>query len=405
MIKKFMAITLAFLIVSFSLLYPASLTAEAASANSVNDLKSELSNLEAEKAANDRAKSQTQGEINQKKNNIYNAYQEQVANEGKVTEAEASIVASNEEIKVKTKESADLFRFLQMVEGENIYLEYILKAKTPKDLVVRTAIVEQLTKYNQEKTNELNALIKKNEELKVQLAARNQELEQQKIVYQKAVASLGNRLSDLNEINADYADQIKMKRELIKYYQSVCKSDDQPLTECVGSFADISFLRPVNKGRVSSSWGYRIHPISHTRSFHNAIDIADNKEGTPVFATANGLVAGITKRASCGGNSVFIHHIVNGKYYTSQYTHLLSYSVKVGDIVTKFTQIGTVGGGAQTKTYDGCTTGAHLHFGIAGGHYLGSGSQGYTSWSKYVAQSVNPLNYLPGGSSSWRARG
>ena len=116
-------------------------------------------------------------------------------------------------------------------------------------------------------------------------------------------------------------------------------------------------------------------------------------------------MSGLINRASCGGNTVYIQHIINGKYYTTQYTHLLSYSVKVGQVVTKFTQIGQVGGGAQTKKYDRCTTGAHLHFGIANGHYLGSGANGYTSYNTYLSKSVNPLNYLPGGASRWTARG
>ena len=50
---------------------------------------------------------------------------------------------------------------------------------------------------------------------------------------------------------------------------------------------------------------------------------------------------------------------------------------KVGDIVTITSVIGTVGGG---ESYDNCSTGAHLHFGILKG------------WSGYTY--YNPRNYI-----------
>ena len=374
-------------------------------ANTINELNQELINLQEEKAANDRAKNQTQSQIDNNKNAVYKAYQEQKANETKVVEAENKITESEAKIVTKTEETNELLRFKQIAGGENAYLEYISGAKSTTDLIMRTAIIEQLSIYNKQIMDELNSLIEENKALKEELIARNQELKIKQEEYSNAIKKLGKQLSELSEITASYSDQIRMKQELIKYYKSVCKSDSQPLTECVGVYADTSFLRPVNKGYVSSNWGYRTHPITGKLKFHNAIDIAGNSEGTPVYAAANGLVSGLINRASCGGNTVYIQHIINGKYYTTQYTHLLSYSVKVGQVVTKFTQIGQVGGGAQTKKYDGCTTGAHLHFGIANGHYLGSGANGYTSYNTYLSKSVNPLNYLPGGASRWTARG
>lgn len=382
---------------------------EAKEANTINELKQELSSLQAEKAANDKAKQQTQSQIDSNKNAIYNAYQEREANQGKVTEAENKIAESEIKIEEKNQETNDLISFYQISNGENAYLEYVSGAKSTTDLVMRSAIVEQLSEYNKKVLEELNALVEENKQLKIDLIARNEELVQKEKEYESAISSLGNKISELNEINADYSDQIKMKKELIKYYQSVCKSDDEALSSCVGAYNDYSFLRPVEKGYVSSSWGYRNHPIKGVYKFHNAIDISGSGfEGTPVYAAANGMVAGITVRASCGGNSVYIHHIVNGKYYTTQYMHLLSYNVKVGDVVTKYTKIGLAGGGSTSTSrggYDSCTTGAHLHFGISTGHYLGSGSNGYTTWSRFLANSINPLGLMPSSATTWKSRG
>ena len=70
--------------------------------------------------------------------------------------------------------------------------------------------------------------------------------------------------------------------------------------------------------------------------------------------------------------------------------------VKVGDVVTQQTVIGTVGGGGKTLKVNGgwdtCSTGYHLHYAVTKGFYLGGGSEGYTSYSKYISNSIQPPN-------------
>ena len=145
-------------------------------ANTINELKQELVNLQEEKAANDRAKNQTQSQIDNNKNAVYKAYQEQKANETKVVEAENKITESEAKIVTKTEETNELLRFKQIAGGENAYLEYISGAKSTTDLIMRTAIIEQLSIYNKQIMDELNSLIEENKALKEELIARNQEL-------------------------------------------------------------------------------------------------------------------------------------------------------------------------------------------------------------------------------------
>lgn len=371
-------------------------------AETIADLRNQLAALKQEKIDNENAKNQTKSQINNKKNAIYNAYKEQEQIVVKVTEAEAKIVESNNQIAESKRQIDELLRFLQLSNGDSAYLEYISGASSTTDLIMRTAIVEQLSSYNKEVVQKMEVLIAENEQLKLDLQARNEELEVMKEQYNQAIKSLGNKLSELNELNEDINDQIKNQEALIDYYKTVCTSETQKLSDCVKIGSATGFVRPTVKGRITSAWGYRTSPITKKISFHNAIDIGGNSEGTPVYAAAMGMVAAITKKSSCGGNIIYIHHNVLGKSYTTQYAHLLRYDVKVGDIVKAGTQIGTVGGGSQS-TWDKCSTGAHLHFGISTGHYLGAGVAGYSTWSKFIASSVNPMNYLPAGS-SWSSR-
>ena len=371
-------------------------TASRGDAETIADLRNELAGLKQEKIDNQNAKNQTQSQINSKKNAIYKAAQEQEEIIGKVTEAENKIVESNTKIDNAKEETNELLRFLQISNGENAYLEYISGAESTTDLVMRTAIVEQITAYNEEVMAKLNALIAENEQLKVDLNNRNDELDKMTEEYSKAVKSLGNKLSELNELNEDIDDQIKNQEALIDYYKTICDSETQKLSDCISLKSATGFIRPTKTGRISSYWGYRKSPITgEVNSFHNAIDIAGFKGGEPVYASALGMVAAITKKSSCGGNIVYIHHNVMGKAYTTQYAHLATYSVKVGDMVSASTQIGTIGGNKTLTPWDKFTTGAHLHFSITKGHYLGAGPDGYSSWSKFIANSVNPMNYLP----------
>ena len=62
---------------------------------------------------------------------------------------------------------------------------------------------------------------------------------------------------------------------------------------------------------------------------------------------------------------------VNGKKYTTQYQHLASINVKVGQTVRKTDVIGYSGGYKGVTYWDSCSTGAHLHFTVLTG-WIGS---------------------------------
>ena len=81
------------------------------------------------------------------------------------------------------------------------------------------------------------------------------------------------------------------------------------------------------------------------------------------------MVGKIIRKASCGGNQVYVFHTINGKQVTSMYMHLLTINVNLGDQVTSNTVVGTVGGGRNTASWENCSTGAHLHFTLANGWY------------------------------------
>lgn len=108
--------------------------------------------------------------------------------------------------------------------------------------------------------------------------------------------------------------------------------------------------------RVSSRFGWRVHPISGTSTFHTGDDFAA-PYGTPIHAVADGVVThagpGIEGRS---GTLVVIEHEVDGQTFETWSTHMSpsGVHVEVGDTVTAGQHFADVGSW-------GNSTGPHLH--------------------------------------------
>lgn len=107
---------------------------------------------------------------------------------------------------------------------------------------------------------------------------------------------------------------------------------------------------PLKDLRMSSGYGMRNHPVLGKRANHKGVDLAA-PTGTPVYATADGLV-GKAEWFSSYGNYIQIEH---GGEMQTRYAHLSGYSVKAGQRVQKGDLIGYVGS-------TGRSTGPHLHY-------------------------------------------
>ena len=365
----------------------------ASSAKTLAELRKELTALKNKKASQESQKKKTNQDIANAKNNIYNS---QTA----ITEGREKIETAKNEIEVltgdieSTKESIKrLMNSYQLLQGDNIYLEYIFEAESYADLVYRYEVVNQILDYNNSQINEWEEKVEYNEELQITLAKEEEELNKKIVSLEKEIDSLGNDLLSITDIVMDIQEQINGVAELIKYYEGLGCKENQDLDECVSIKGDTMFRKPLTKGTITSYFGYRIHPIYGYNKFHSGVDLGGNKEGTNVYSTANGKVGMIVNNTSkkiCGGKQVYIYHTINGKKYTSGYMHLLSINVKVGDSVNSNTVIGTVGGGSKTQSWESCSTGPHLHFMIASGWY---GST-YTSYSTFVSNLSDPQKIL-----------
>ncbi|MFP4418121.1 MAG: M23 family metallopeptidase [Chitinispirillaceae bacterium] len=119
------------------------------------------------------------------------------------------------------------------------------------------------------------------------------------------------------------------------------------------------------RGRITSGYGYRFHPFLKRSLFHEGLDIA-NKEWTPVFAPADGLVDFVGRKHDFG-NVVMMDHYGG---IETVYAHLRQSAVAEGQFVKRGEPIGYVGN-------TGRSTGPHLHYEI-----------------RKMGRHVNPKNYI-----------
>lgn len=367
----------------------------------LGDLKEKLDQKIEEYEKNEAQKEQTSEQIEATKTQIGKIHDTIEQNRKTIAELEKEIIRLNDEIKKKEEEIKQIVKFYQISNGTETYLEYIFGASNFTDLIYRLAVTEQLIDYNDKLVDDYNRIVEESENKQEQLAAQEVELKNKQEELEKKLESLGDKLSGFIGEGLDIEEQIKAQREAIKLYeeQYKCKDTDE-ISVCTTKQlpADTSFWRPLVEGSRTSEYGYRIHPVTgEVQSVHTGIDIAVYDNGkVPVYASAAGVVISIVKKSSCGGNQIYLHHNINGKTYTTGYLHLREMMVKVGDVVTKDTQIATMGGNPRKETWDKCTTGAHLHFLVATGLYL----KDYSSYSSLVSHTVNPrtiVNFPSGG--------
>lgn len=167
---------------------------------------------------------------------------------------------------------------------------------------------------------------------KLELVARMENGEMVKEII-NTLNTLYNRMSKQDSSYHEIEQMIKNKEDLLANTPAI-----QPLSN-----------RDLN--RLSSGFGYRIDPVYKTVKFHPGLDFSA-PQGTPIYATADGVVQTAGDLANGYGNHVIIQH---GFSYSTLYGHMSKIKATKGQSVKRGEVIGYVGS-------TGKSTGPHLHY-------------------------------------------
>lgn len=294
------------------------------------------------------------------------------------------------ELNIKNKE-----RIRAMEEnGAVSYWAVLFKANSFADLLDRLNMVEEIAAADQRRLKEMSAASKAVEEAKTVLETEKAALEVSKAELAETEAALEKRrveadklLTELIATGEEYEKLLEEAEDKVKelkgdiedaqdaydeaeYQQWLSTSQPSSGSTSGGGGASntvngITWKVPCKYSRVSSPYGWRIHPVYGYKKFHYGIDLAA-KQGTPIVASRAGKVTKATYDSSAGYYVTLDH----GDGFSSKYLHMTHYIVKKGDYVSAGQVIGYVGS-------TGASTGPHLHFGIL-----------------YKGEYVNPANYI-----------
>ena len=308
----------------------------------------------------------------------------------KTEKIEEKIKSSNERIEKINKESEKLKKEIKQLEeditsnqeslAERLkvinnnytlgYLKVILSSNSISDFLNNIYIVQEVVKQDKQMLNDLE---NNKNEVKDKKEILDKNKEEEKVIKDELVKDKENLDKDKIELKNLKEELVKEEEELEKKLQKIAaqktaaSSDSNNLVNSNSSSTVISNGSwPVpGYSRVSSPFGYRIHPVLGIKKLHTGIDIPA-PTGTPTVAVSSGTVIYSGVQGSYG-NTVMIQHD-NG--LVSLYAHNSSLVVNVGDKVKKGQVVAKIGS-------TGRSTGPHLHFEI-----------------RVNGTAQNPLNYL-----------
>ena len=334
---------------------------QAASQARQDELEEQLADVEADQAEAQQRRQLLQAQLDAINNEIENIDKQIAYYDAEIAQKEA------EQAEAEANEEAQYELFCQRVrameeEGTVSYWSILFNSESFSELLDRLADIDAVMDYDNQVMDELIAIREEIIALRTQLetsraeeqAARDQQAAKQ--AEQQAKVAEAQEL--LDQINADVAEvnrQLDAESEAAAEIQAEIAQKQKQLEEQrrqnnITIDSETSYLWPLpGYYRLSSLFGYRIHPITGKAHSHTGIDIPA-PGNTPILACKSGQVVTSAYHYSYG-NYVVIDH---GNGNSTLYAHMSSRAVSEGDMVTQGQTIGYVG-------TTGSSTGNHLH--------------------------------------------
>ena len=334
---------------------------QAASQARQDELEEQLADVEADQAEAQQRRQLLQAQLDAINNENENIDKQIAYYDQEIAQKE------EEQAEAEANEEAQYELFCQRVrameeEGTVSYWSILFNSESFSELLDRLADIDAVMAYDNQVMDELIAIREEIIALRTQLetsraeeqAARDQQAAKQ--AEQQAKVAEAQEL--LDQINADVAEvnrQLDAESEAAAEIQAEIAQKQKQLEEQrrqnnITIDSETSYLWPLpGYYRLSSLFGYRIHPITGEAHSHTGIDIPA-PGNTPILACKSGQVVTSAYHYSYG-NYVVIDH---GNGNSTLYAHMSSRAVSEGDMVTQGQTIGYVG-------TTGSSTGNHLH--------------------------------------------
>jgi murein DD-endopeptidase MepM/ murein hydrolase activator NlpD len=273
------------------------------------------------------------------------------SNNKKVTKVKKRLAVLDEEVTVQQSNLNIRLRNMYLA-GDMSILEVLLGSENIVDFLSNLDMVKRIHELDVKTLDELNAKLAEVEQKKAELVEIKNMLKDHKQTQLQKEESLK---SDKKKLDAALVEAHKETIAAWDDVEDTQAASNAIATELANRQSTVSYgggkLGWPTNGRVTSEYGYRIHPITHNRRLHAGIDIAV-PTGTPIHAAGDGEVISAGWNSGGYGNMVMIDH---GSNIVTLYGHNSSVSVSVGQHVKRGQVIASAGS-------TGNSTGPHCHF-------------------------------------------
>lgn len=279
-----------------------------------------------------------------------------------IAEADAEILLKEEEI-AKYEEEITKYdnEFKQILRSmdENTsgsYIDLLFSSKSISEFIANYETIKEITEHDTAVMDEMERLKNEVEAAKNVIEKRKGEQEEARAIASEKENTLQKKLDEKEALEK------ALEKDIEKYKQVYedARRQEETLKASISSSLSSSTTSKYTGGefcwpapsyvRISSPYGYRIHPIFGTKKFHSGVDLAA-PGGSNILAATDGVV----KMAGWNGgygNCVIVDH---GGGVSTLYGHAQRLCVSKGQSVTRGQVIAKVG-------TTGNSTGNHLHF-------------------------------------------
>lgn len=275
----------------------------------------------------------------------------------KVTEAEKELRATEDALAVRTQVFKRRLKEIYQ-NGKVEFVEVLLQSTDFTDFLVRFELLQRIARQDMRMLEEIEAERQRMEEKKADLEDKRDRV----IALKEETLAKQKQLQEEKEKQEVLLAAVRSEKELLAKALAEKEEDSKKLAKKIRELEAQRRKELVSRGvgklawptpgytRVTSDYGWRIHPILKIKRMHNGIDIAA-PIGATVVAAEDGVVL-FTGWYGGYGKTVVIGH---GNGISTMYPHLSSYQVTEGQNVRRGQAIAKVGN-------TGLSTGPHLHF-------------------------------------------
>lgn len=247
-------------------------------------------------------------------------------------------------------------RFLQQQRSQNTWA-FLLDSDSLNQFLTRRQRLRQVYQADQRQLITLKA-----EQETIQRQQQLITAKQQQIAYLKRQLELQKTTLTTQAKSQDQlVNKLSQDRQVLENAEAQLDQDAQTLTLLIqqrlgyvtpqsGPITGTGRLSYPIRAPITSTFGWRIHPILGTQRFHNGLDFGA-PTGTPIQAAERGRVIYAGWYGGYG-NAVIVDH---GNGATTLYAHASRLVVQEGDVVQRGQVVALVGS-------TGLSTGPHLHF-------------------------------------------